>query len=232
MHKAAFPSIKEQSRNEIHGEDILGRRFNPPMFTNTSAVPPSSTASHQPYPFPWLTFAIKRGNLPTGGKRAPISKAKAPAMPKYPCRGRNDVPCPLSSSGGLGWLHPHPRRAQRTEQHQPTTPNSKHHFLLLSGLPYGNPFFGDTQQRSLISLLKYYLLNLKYYLPPHFTWTDTTILSTAGLGAHRGCSVCTVYLWLPLKARAASHPHPLRSNHPLENYNLKKAQKTNNQNLS
>lgn len=51
MHKA-FPSIKDWSRNEIHRADILGRQCNPPVFINTSAVPPSSTASHQPYPFP------------------------------------------------------------------------------------------------------------------------------------------------------------------------------------
>lgn len=148
MHMAAFPSLKEQSRNEIHRADMEGRRCNPPMFISTSAVPPILHCLTPTIPFStWLTFAIKKGNLPTCGKQPPISKAKSPAMPKHLCRGKNDVPCPMSSSGGLGWLHPHTRKAQGTEQHQPTTPSSKDHFILLSGLPYGNPFFRDTQQR-------------------------------------------------------------------------------------
>lgn len=147
MHKAAFPSIKDWSRNEIHWADILGRQCNPPMFINTSVALPILQCLTPTIPCStWLIFAIKRGNLPTCGKQAPISKGRAPAVLKCPHRGRNDVPSPMRSSGGLGRLHPHTRRAQGTEQHQPTTPSSKDHLILPSDLPFGNPFFGHTQQ--------------------------------------------------------------------------------------
>lgn len=124
----------------------------------------------------WLTFAIRKRNLPTCGKRAPIPKGKAPAMLKCPHRDRNDVPCPMSSSGDWGGfiLTPEEHKGQSNTSPQPPAARTT---LSCYQIFLQKPFFQTySVERSLISLL-----NPKYYLPAHFTWTGTTILSTAGL---------------------------------------------------
>lgn len=168
----------------------------------------------------WLTFVIKKKNLSTCGKGAPT--AKAPAMLKCPHRGRNDGPCPMSSSGGLAWLHPHTRRAQGTEQHQPTAPSSKEQPILPSDLPCGNPFFGDTQQGDpqfhyCISNTIYHLISpgqaQQYCQQQGFEHTRDAVF------ALQHC----LFVVTP-QSKGSSHSHPLCSTHPLENHNQKTKQ--------
>lgn len=199
----------------------MGRQCNPLVFINTSVVPHTLQCLTPTTAFyTWLTIVMKK-NLPTRGKGAPI--AKAPAMLKCPHRGRNDVPCPMSSSGGLGRLHPHTRRAQGTEQHQPTAPSSKEQPILPSNLPCGNPFLRDTQQRDpqfhyCISNTIYHLISpgqaQQYCQQQGFEHTRDVVF------ALQRC----LFVVTP-QSKGCSHPHPLCSTHPLENYNQKTKQK-------
>lgn len=130
----------------------------------------------------WLIFAIRKGNLPTGGKRAPISKAKAPAMLKCPHRGRNDVPYPMSSPGGLWWLHPHTRRAQGTEQQPNNTQQQAPPYPAL-GSSLWKSFCSEILSREIpnFTSASQILFTISFHLDKHNNIVNSRALSTQGM---------------------------------------------------
>lgn len=118
---------------------------NPPMFINTSVVPPSSTASHQPYPFPlgWHLQLGREISLHVGNE-PPFPKARLQQCWNAHTETGMMSPAPWAAlmTGVALSSHQKSTRDRATPAHNPQRQGPPYPAIRSS---YRNPFFRHTQ---------------------------------------------------------------------------------------
>lgn len=216
-----FPALRSRAEMKSTEQIFWERNATLPCSSAPLLFPPSSTASHQPYPFPlgWH-LQLRRETSPRVGIEPPFPRPSLQRCQNTRAEARMMFPAPWAALVDWGGFILTPEKHKGQSNISPQHPAARttlfcYQVFLMETL------FSEILSREIPNFAteSQILFTTSFHLDRHNNIVNSRALSTQGMQ----CLPCSaVYLWLPLKARTASHPHPLRSNHPFENYNQKK----------